>query len=201
MQDHTSQTPSPAAKRDGVSQTVSPASRRDENSVQTTERRMRLEARAVQTEAEFASETVMDDEIPVVMESLLVDDILEQEAGGAEAEIRAMMADAGWDASEILGVDELARLVRQNVSRTLEYARELELDTEFLRSQLESQLMRSEDADVLHQREIDRLDALLGSQIEMRKALQSSAVDLAEKTTQMWNKYGSRSKSLRSVLN
>ena len=110
-----------------------------------------------------------------------------------------MISEAGW--GDGTDDDQLVALVKENVGRMMEYAQDLELETEYLRSELETQMMRSEENQVSHHREIDRLDSQLQTEIDMRKSLQESAVSLADKTTQLWNKYGSNSKSLRSALN
>ena len=202
--DSCSQTSVPAsAPKDEIAQTSVLVK---ENVVQTVHSDISLKGSGVQTEPEvwvlnsvpMTTDAIVD-EIPVLMESVLVDDDLLEEPVGIESELRLMISEAGW--GDGTDDDQLVALVKENVGRMMEYAQDLELETEYLRSELETQMMRSEENQVSHHREIDRLDSQLQTEIDMRKSLQESAVSLADKTTQLWNKYGSNSKSLRSALN
>jgi chromosome segregation ATPase len=135
-------------------------------------------------------------ETPVVAAAVLVDDIEQessimsaQELQIAEAELRSLIHNAGWpldNGAEDIG--SLVSVVRANVSAIEEFytnqMREMELDIEYLRSHLEGERMRLEDA---HQTFKRHLEVEVGK----RKVLQESALELAAKTTEVWNKYRS----------
>ena len=145
---------------------------------------------------QILNQLTQEDVIPA--EAVLVDSSEDpaslQEIDIACAELKSAIIAAGWpldNGQEDLG--SLVGLVKANIIAMDDVfsgqLREMALDVEYLRAQLETERMAAEDARQSLTSEIDRVRRTVVEETSKRKLLQESALELAEKTTVLWNKY------------
>ena len=132
----------------------------------------------------------------IAAEAVLVDQLddglARREIEVACAELRSLIQSAGWPIDNKIKNGELGHLVsviKTNIEGYAEQIREMSLDIEYLRSQLETERMGAEDSIRIMMIEIEKIKKSVMEESSKRRVLQESALELAEKTTVLWNKY------------
>lgn len=127
--------------------------------------------------------------------------VVESRKRDATLELQALVKQANWPMPDDPDYFNLACFVKQNVLAMIKFFdqrfRDMELDIEYLRSQLESQRLSEEDIVSVFSNEIRKLSSELFSEIARRKSIQLSASELCNKTTVLWDKFHSGKNSLR----
>lgn len=139
----------------------------------------------------------------IVAPAILLDDddsgiaeatILQQEIEIACTELRSVIDSAGWPLSvDEENLESLVSVVKANVLAVEDsynnQLREIELDVEYLRAQVETERMVAEDSVQVMRLAAERSSRFAVEENNKRKVLQESALELAAKTTVLWNKY------------
>ena len=140
----------------------------------------------------------------LVAPAILIDDdeflnseestVLRQEIEIACTELRSLIENAGWPLSnEEESLGGLVSVVRANVLAAEDFygnqLREMELDIDYLRAKVETERMIAEDTYEILRSAAERSSRIAVEENSKRKVLQESALELAEKTTVLWNKY------------
>jgi chromosome segregation ATPase len=143
------------------------------------------------------NEHIVGDDV-IVTDAVLVDDdgYAQEEIDIASAELRSLIETAGWPMDNGDDLGSLVSVVRGNMQAFMEFygnqLREAELDVEYLRSELETRKMMIEDLSCSCQVELMKTARAVEDETGKRKVIQESALELAEKTTEFWNKYRSK---------
>lgn len=118
----------------------------------------------------------------------------------AASELRILIEEAGWPLEEGDDLLSLIAVIKANLRAHMEYLggqlHEAELDVDYLRTQLETERMRFEDASATFEDELKRSAQAVMEESGKRRIIQDSALELAEKTKAFWTKYKTDPKNL-----
>jgi multidrug efflux pump subunit AcrA (membrane-fusion protein) len=119
-------------------------------------------------------------------------------------ELKGLIKDANWPIPEDSSSLSLASFVRGNVLAMIKHFdqlfRDMDLDIEYLRSQLEQALMQKEDSVAHLCLKVESVSSLLCIQISKRKSLQGWTAELCKKTTLLWDKVHSETLRLPAAV-